>query len=128
MIIIIDDDIPPTASDPSPIELYDIANIPNPDVNVVIDEADNCAIPTVAFISEVSNNYFQLIDYKSRLEISQNTLALRDSTLQIIQARFNEGYTNIIDVNQAQIQNLFLWSIFVVFLWEDSFSKDDQQH
>ena len=58
----------------------------------------------IALISEVANNYFQLIDYKSRLEISQNTLALRDSTLQIIQARFNEGYTNIIDVNQAQIQ------------------------
>ncbi len=58
----------------------------------------------IALISEVANNYFQLIDYKSRLKISQNTLALRDSTLQIIQARFNEGYTNIIDVNQAQIQ------------------------
>ncbi|NNK81884.1 MAG: gliding motility-associated C-terminal domain-containing protein, partial [Flavobacteriaceae bacterium] len=55
-IIIIDDDIPPTASNPSDIEIYDIANIPTPDINVVLDEADNCAIPTVAFISEVTNN------------------------------------------------------------------------
>ncbi|MCD6598599.1 MAG: efflux transporter outer membrane subunit [Bacteroidales bacterium] len=58
----------------------------------------------IALISEVANNYFQLIDYKARLQISEDTWALRDSTLQIIQARFNHGYTHIIDVNQAQIQ------------------------
>jgi len=58
----------------------------------------------IALISEVANNYFLLIDYKARLEISRSTVALRDSTLQIIQARFDEGYTHIIDVNQAQIQ------------------------
>jgi len=58
----------------------------------------------IALISEVANNYFELIDFKARLDISKQTLSLRDSTLQIIQARFDEGYTNIIDVNQAQIQ------------------------
>ena len=58
----------------------------------------------IALISEVANNYFQLIDYKARLHISRSTLALRDSTLQIIQARFDHGYTHIIDVNQAEIQ------------------------
>jgi len=58
----------------------------------------------IALISEVANNYFQLIDYKARLQISEDTWALRDSTLQIIQARFDHGYTHIIDVNQAQIQ------------------------
>jgi len=58
----------------------------------------------IALISEVATNYFQLLDFKARLLISENTWALRDSTLQIIQARFDQGYTNIIDVNQAQIQ------------------------
>ncbi len=58
----------------------------------------------IALISEVATNYFQLIDYKARLQISESTLALRDSTLQIIQARFDHGYTHIIDVNQAEIQ------------------------
>ena len=53
---------------------------------------------------EPTHFYFQLIDFKARLEISKSTVALRDSTLQIIQARFDEGYTHIIDVNQAQIQ------------------------
>jgi len=58
----------------------------------------------ISLISEVANNYFQLLDFKTRLKISENTLALRDSSLQIIQARFDHGYTHIIDVNQAQIQ------------------------
>jgi outer membrane protein, multidrug efflux system len=58
----------------------------------------------IELISEVATNYFQLIDFKARLLISENTVALRDSSLQIIQARFDRGYTNIIDVNQAQIQ------------------------
>lgn len=58
----------------------------------------------IALISEVAINYFQLVDFKARLDISESTLALRDSTLQIIQARFDEGYTHIIDVNQAEIQ------------------------
>jgi len=57
----------------------------------------------IALISEVATNYFELLDYKARLAISESTLALRDSTLQIIQARFDEGYTHIIDVNQAEI-------------------------
>ena len=58
----------------------------------------------IALISEVSTNYFKLLDYRTRLEISESTLASRDSTLFFIQARFDEGWTHIIDVNQAQIQ------------------------
>jgi len=58
----------------------------------------------VALISEVATNYFQLLDFQTRLEISQKTLASRDTSLQIIQARFDKGYTHIIDVNQAEIQ------------------------
>ncbi|MCK5814754.1 MAG: efflux transporter outer membrane subunit, partial [Flavobacteriaceae bacterium] len=58
----------------------------------------------IALISEVATNYFLLLDFRARLEISEYTLALRDSTLSIIQARFDKGYTNVIDVNQAQIQ------------------------
>ncbi len=58
----------------------------------------------IALISEVARNYFLLLDYRTQLSISRNTLASRDSTLQIIQDRFDYGYTHIIDVNQAQIQ------------------------
>lgn len=58
----------------------------------------------IALITEVATNYFILLDFKARLQIAESTLALRERSLNIIQARFDEGYTNIIDVNQAQIQ------------------------
>lgn len=58
----------------------------------------------IALISEIAINYFRLIGYRTQLEISNKTLASRDSTLTIIQKRFDYGYTHIIDVNQAQIQ------------------------
>lgn len=58
----------------------------------------------IALISEIASNYFQLMNYKTSLEISENTLKIRDNALTIIQNRFDKGYTNIIDVNQAQIQ------------------------
>ncbi|MDT0554279.1 efflux transporter outer membrane subunit [Urechidicola vernalis] len=58
----------------------------------------------IAVITEVATNYFNLLDYRTQLGIAQKTYASRDSILQIIQARFDQGYTHVIDVNQAQIQ------------------------
>ncbi len=58
----------------------------------------------IALISEIAKNYFLLLDYRTRLEISQKTYEIRKRALEIIQARFDQGYTHIIDVNQAQIQ------------------------
>ena len=58
----------------------------------------------IALISEISNAYFTLVDYKTRLTISENTLALRDSSLHLINARYNAGIVAGIDLNQAQTQ------------------------
>lgn len=58
----------------------------------------------IALIGEVATNYFNLLDYRTQLGIANKTYASRDSILQIIQSRFDQGYTHIIDVNQAQIQ------------------------
>lgn len=58
----------------------------------------------IGIITEVATNYFNLLDYRTQLGIAKKTLASRDSILQIIQARFDQGYTHVIDVNQAQIQ------------------------
>ena len=79
----------------------------------------------IALISEVATNYFQLLDYKTRLEISESTLALRDSTLQIIQARFDEGYTHIIDVNQAEIQKAITEVSIPVFQRSIAFTENN---
>lgn len=58
----------------------------------------------VAIISEVVNVYFQLLDYKQRLDIAQRTLVTREASLNIIQQRFDKGIVAEIDLNQSQIQ------------------------
>jgi outer membrane protein, multidrug efflux system len=61
----------------------------------------------ISLISEVAYQYFVLLDYKWRLEISQQAMQLRKESLDIVQARFDYGYSPEIDLNQAQIQ----WAI-----------------
>lgn len=58
----------------------------------------------ISLISAVASSYFSLLDNISKLEISKNTLAARDSSLSIIQARYDYGIVAEIDLNQAQIQ------------------------
>jgi gliding motility-associated-like protein len=53
--ILITDPFPPTASNPAPVAVECIGDVPAPDVTVVTDEADNQGVPTVAFVSDVSN-------------------------------------------------------------------------
>ncbi|SKB73560.1 Por secretion system C-terminal sorting domain-containing protein, partial [Salegentibacter holothuriorum] len=49
----------PTASNPTPINVQCIADVPDPDKTVVTDEADNCtANPVVNFVSDVSDGNF----------------------------------------------------------------------
>ena len=45
----------PTASNPSPIDVECIEDVPDADIAVVTDEADNCGTPTVAFVSDSSD-------------------------------------------------------------------------
>ena len=55
--ITVEDNIPPTASNPTPITVECSADIPAAIISDVIDEADNCtANPVVAFVSDVSDN------------------------------------------------------------------------
>ena len=58
----------------------------------------------IGLITEVARNYFLLLDYISRYEISQRTFDSRDSGHKIIQARYANGIIPEIDVNQSQIQ------------------------
>jgi len=58
----------------------------------------------VSLITAVASSYFTLLDNMKKLDISLRTLAARDSSLQIIQARFDYGVVPEIDLNQSQIQ------------------------
>ena len=53
--ITVTDFISPTASVPTPIMVQCIEDVPAADPLVFTDEADNCGVPTVAFVSEVSD-------------------------------------------------------------------------
>lgn len=58
----------------------------------------------MSLISSVASTYFSLLDNIAKQQISINTLAARDSSLAIIQARYDYGIVAEIDLNQAQIQ------------------------
>lgn len=58
----------------------------------------------ISLVSNIATTYFSLLEQKERLKISENTLALRDSMLYIIEARFDKGIIAEIDLYQAQIQ------------------------
>lgn len=59
----------------------------------------------ISLITEISNAYHTLLDYKYRLEIGKRTLESRNESLRIIQERFDNGIIPEIDLNQSQIQN-----------------------
>lgn len=58
----------------------------------------------IGLISAVVGTYYRLLDYHQRVKISQETLASRKESLNIIQKRFKRGIITELDVNQAQIQ------------------------
>lgn len=57
----------------------------------------------LSLISTVAQSYFQLLDFRMRLEISKLTAEMRDSSLYIIRKRFERGIIPEIDVNQSEI-------------------------
>jgi multidrug efflux system outer membrane protein len=68
--------------------------------------ASEYALRTIqlSLISEVASTYYQLLDFRQRLQISRDTLKSRLKTLDIIQQRFDKGIIPELDLNQAQIQ------------------------
>ena len=59
--ITVNDTIAPTASNPAPITVQCIGDVPAPDITVVTDENDNCGIPTVTFVSDVASGTCPII-------------------------------------------------------------------
>lgn len=58
----------------------------------------------IGVITAITQTYFQLLDFRTRLEIAQNTLVSRQKAVDIINARFEQGVVPAIDLNQARIQ------------------------
>ncbi|NME66434.1 TolC family protein [Flammeovirga aprica JL-4] len=58
----------------------------------------------ISLISEVTAAYVQLLENKASLVVAQETLASRDSSMIIMEARYKQGTIPELDLNQAQIQ------------------------
>jgi len=58
----------------------------------------------LSLISTVASTYFTMLEYREKTAIAEQTYITRDSSLNIIQQRFDAGIIPEIDVNQAQIQ------------------------
>ena len=58
----------------------------------------------VTLVADVASAYLLLLDLDERLAISSRTLASREASLQIVQARFDQGTVPLLDVNQAEIE------------------------
>ena len=71
--------------------------------NYVASEYAQRAIQ-IGLITSISQTYFQLLDFRLRLQIAEFTLDSRQRAVDIISARFNQGIIPRIDLNQAQIQ------------------------
>ena len=64
----VNDDTDPTASNPAPVSVQCMEDVPAPDISVVTDEADNCtAAPVVAFESDVPDGNYLPSDYYPHL-------------------------------------------------------------
>jgi len=79
----------------------------------------------IGLISEIARNYFQLMNFKTSLAVSENTVEIRNNALTIIQNRFDKGYTNIIDVNQAQIQKSIAQASIPVYKRQIEFTENN---
>lgn len=58
----------------------------------------------LGLISAVASTYFTIVSSYDQLQISINTLASRDSGLNIMRGKYEGGLIALIDLNQAQIQ------------------------
>ncbi|MEN2280847.1 efflux transporter outer membrane subunit [Algoriphagus sp. SE2] len=91
----------------------------------IISSEEGYRATKLSLMSTVASSYFQLLEFKLRLEISNQTLALRDSMQRIIEERFARGIIAEIDLNQAQIQSAI--AAGSVPIWERLISQTEHQ-
>ena len=58
----------------------------------------------ISLISEISENYFKMLDFQKRLEVSKETYEARSKSVDLMQAKYEHGYIQLLDLNQSQIQ------------------------
>ncbi|WP_082026428.1 efflux transporter outer membrane subunit [Flammeovirga sp. OC4] len=69
----------------------------------------------ISLISEVTAAYVQLLENRASLVVAQETLASRDSSMIIMEARYRQGTIPELDLNQAQIQQAIAESSIPIY-------------
>ena len=88
---------PPTASNPTPLTVCEV--IPPPDTSVVTDEADNCAVASVTYIDDVSDNQSNPETITRIYRITDTSGNTTDVTQTItVYATPNAGGNNIVNI------------------------------
>jgi multidrug efflux system outer membrane protein len=59
-------------------------------------------VVTMDLVSDVATAYFNLLELDQELEIAKRTLATREDSLRLIQARQSRGLATLLEVRQAQ--------------------------
>ncbi len=59
---------------------------------------------TLSLVAQVAITYLQLLNFDRQIIISERTLKNRHDNTQLIRERYKGGYTNKLDLNQAEIQ------------------------
>ncbi|MCR9181622.1 MAG: efflux transporter outer membrane subunit [Flavobacteriaceae bacterium] len=91
----------------------------------IVQSEEGYRATKLSLVTAVATNYFLLLDYNNRLEISERNLALRDSVLNIIEQRFDKGIVAEIDVNQAQIKRAV--AAEAIPLWKRLIAKTEHR-
>src|SRR5215467_2734939 len=68
----------------------------------VLTAEDTRQAVITTLVSDVATAYFELLELDTELEIAQRTLALRQDSLSLIQARQQGGIATLLDVRQAE--------------------------
>lgn len=96
-IITVDDTTNPTASNPAPISVQYIGDVPAANVSDVTDEADNCSTPVVAFVSDVS-------DGNTNPEIITRTYSVTDDCGNTINVAQTITVTSVVEDELVNIE------------------------
>jgi gliding motility-associated-like protein len=109
-LIIIGDAVLPTASDPLPITVECMADVPAPDITVVTDEADNGPVPTVTFEYDTPDNNgcpetitrtYRVTDNCGNFIFVNQTITVVPSTNPVVPA---DGASTVNCLVNAQVQ------------------------
>ncbi|MFT5824084.1 MAG: gliding motility-associated-like protein [Crocinitomix sp.] len=115
----------PTASNPAPISVACMEDVPLTDITLVIDEADNCtASPIVAFVSDVSdgdicNNEVITRTYSITDNCGNQTLVTQLITVNAIYPTLNAGMDQIVCENDLVTVNAEYSPDATIITWSD---------